>query len=253
MIEIAALFIKSPTLITLLIIIAIVSIIFIYKLLNRIFSLYEPTFEEVINARTKLLVDGLSERVEALETNREDQEQRIAVLHTSIAALKEENKGLHDDNIKLTMINAILLSNNTMIKGVPYSVFSYPDHKALFLSVEYGNQFLKKDQSIAEYILKYNESVWNTQSAKEGSINNDKAAKGGVWLGFETIFKDGEDLTNDYLIIKFGLKDHNEVVTMIMRIALKITGDTASVYFKELINKYKAHISISDVEEQIIL
>jgi hypothetical protein len=38
-----------------------------------------------------------------------------------------------------------------------------------------------------------------------------------------------------------------------MRIALKITGDTASVYFKELINKYKAHISISDVEEQIIL
>lgn len=220
--------IKNPSVYSTLIIIIGLLVFLIWKLLSRKYNLEDASFEETVNQRAKELINTLSSQVNKLD-------EKVDKLKTS---LEQE----HLDNVRLSMLNAIILSNKMIIKGVPYWIFSYPDNKAVFISVEYGELFLNMGDTITDFINHYNSFIHNTTASNEYDDNNRKAVENGVWFGFETIIKDGVDISDNYLIIKFPLKDISNKVIMTMGFAIDLQGKDTKLYLKQFIETYNKTI-----------
>ena len=220
--------IKNPSIYTILIVIIGILLFLIWKLLSRRFNLETASFEDTVNERAKELINNLSAQVKSLD----DKVEKLKI------SLEQE----HLDNIRLSMLNAMILSNKMIIKGIPYWIFSYPDNKAIFISVEYGDLFLNTKNSITDYISYYNSYIHNTSNSTEHNSNNSKAAKNGIWFGFETIIKDGVDISDNYLIIKFALKDISDNVIMTMGFAIDLQGKDTKLYLKQFIETFQKTI-----------
>lgn len=224
MIDLIKQVIDNPSLSSVLILLLIGAFYVIWQIVSRRLNLSNQSYDEVVNERAKELINNLSNRVNVLEIT-------VTKLQTELTQEKEEN-------LRLAMLNALILSSKTMIKGVPHWVFGYPDHKAIFISKEYSI-FLKNGVTISDYINEYNSKIWNSEIAKNYNKNNEKAAKKGFWFGFEEIIVDGVDMTYDFIIVKVALRDNYGKVDKVFGMALEIKSNKAKVYLKQLIELTK--------------
>lgn len=231
--DLAIEFFKNPTLFTFLLFLVIVLSFAFWQVIVKRLNLNNQSYDDVINERAKELVNKLSDRVDTLE------KQTVNYLVT-IDELKERVKAEKEENLRLAMLNALIISSKMVIKGLPCWVFSYPDHKAIYVSEEY-KIFLKDGLSVADYVNEYNSKIWNSESAKVYNNNNEIAARLGYWIGYEPIIKDDIDLTYDFIVVKLGIKDGNGKVYKTFGMALQV-NEEVKYYLKKFVENTKFKI-----------
>lgn len=215
---------EKPSLYSILIVLLAALLYAFWQVIKKQLNLSNQSYDEIINERAKDLVNSLSTRVNALEE--------------VVERLKNELDKEKEENIRLAMLNALILSSKSMIKGLPHWVFSYPEHRCIYVSEEYVI-FLPKGVSVSEYVNEYNTKFWNSEVAAQYNKNNDKAAKNGFWFGFETIIVDDVDMTYDYIIVKIALRDSFHKVDKVLGLALEVSSKSAKHYLNQLIQLTK--------------